>query len=72
MSQGTGAQNALQNVGENMKLGVRKGFQKQMQKPTDCRGFELTLLCRLLLAQEKQVLTLLRKQVMSPNRASRR
>ena len=55
-----------------MGLSVRKGFQKQMQKPTDCRGFELTLLCRLLLAQEKQVLTLLRKQVMSPNRASRR
>ena len=36
-----------------MGLSMRKGFQKQMQKPTDCRGFELTLLCRLLLAQEK-------------------
>ena len=62
----------MHNSMKTLVFGLRKGFQKQMQKPTDCRGFELTLLCRLLLAQEKQVLTLLRKQVMSPNRASRR
>ena len=53
---------------KTLVFGLRKGFQKQMQKPTDCRGFELTLLCRLLLAQEKQVLTLLRKQ--SKNRVT--